>query len=531
MVYPLPKPGTFLLLTIDWSLFIILSIKPCLKNLNNTRGFLNLQRKLLLLLALLTLFLLWLPVSTYAQSLDDEQLPVIDWQELNTENFIIVYANNIDGGAVDCPFCGVDKAQFYAAFIDDIYFDLAAVFGTELELPINLRLFPTEESYYEINPLAEQIPGLIAHALNNREEIAIALPRTESLPEEELKNNLRHELTHFFASLLSDGKLNTGFQEGTAQYLEKPTAMIQNNLPLLQSAYNEQKLLSWVELDESSEVFGASNISYPQTLSMVAFLVDRYGFATFIDFIKANAGAPGYRSALEAAYSIPADLLEAQWLEYLPQYFDSRWQVNSIYAYDLSRVTQLVDNGAYTDAEAELTEIVALLETTHQTDKLAQAQSLLDRARQGHAAGALADEARQALKTGDYALTISTANQAITTYEQLGYQQRVPELQVYIQRAEVGQNALQQLDYGAQLLQRLRFFEAERQIYEATTLLQSLDNQAGAKRGEELLVESTFRQSLLAYAMLVVGVILLLFTGIRRLVRQFSPNPLEAEYR
>ena len=490
------------------------------------------MQKKLLPLVLPILLLLWFSVPVYAQDPDSEELlPVIDWQESKTENFIIVYAQSIDGGATSCPFCGIENAQFYAGFIDDIYSDLVAVFGVPLETPINLRLFPTEESYYEINPLAEQIPGVVAHALNNREEIAIALPRTEQLPEEEIKNNLRHELTHFFASLLSDGKLNTGFQEGIAQYLEKPTEATQYSPALLELANTEGRLLTWAELDESVEVFSDSNASYPQTLSMVAFLVDRYGFSNFVEFIKANAAAPGYRSALEAAYGVPADILEAEWLQYLPEYIAGRWQVNSIYAYDLSRVTQLVESGAYTDAEIELVEIIALLESTKQLDTLNRAQFLLERTRQGQAANTLADEARDALMAGDYPLTITKANNVIAAYEQLGYLERVPELQVYIQRAELGQNAHNQLDYGEQLLQSMRFFEAERQIYEATALLQSLDNQAGAQRGEELLAESTFRQSLLAYAMLIVGIILLLFNGLRRLVRQMSPHPLEVEYR
>ncbi len=90
--------------------------------------------------------------------------------------------------------------------------------------------------------------------------------------------------------------------------------------------------------------------------------------------------------------------------------------------------------------------------------------------------------------------------------------------------------ALDQLNHGEQLLNSLRFFEAEKQIYEATALLQSLDNQAAAQRGVELLVKLTHRQSLLAYAMLFIGAILLFFNGLRRLLHQFSANPLEVEF-
>jgi hypothetical protein len=466
-----------------------------------------------------------------AQEPEGEPFPIINWQEMETRHFIIVYAENIEGVPnTECA-CGIENAQYYANFIDQIYEDFVAVFGAELETPINLRLFPTQESYYQINPLAEQIPGVVAHALNSREEIAIALPRTQQLSDEEIENNMRHELAHFFASLLSDGKLNAGFQEGIAQYLEKPNVLTQQSAGSLESAYNNNLLLTWAELDEAEEVFGDSDVAYPQTVSIVAFLVDRYGFPTFIEFMKANATEPGYRSALEVAYQRPADLLEVEWLEYLPEYFAGRWQVNSIYAYDLSRVSQLVERGAYSDAEAELLEVIQLLEKTHQDQTLTQAKSLLDRARQGQAAGALANEARDALVAGDYPLTISKANDAIMAYEALGYIERIPEIQIYIQRAQLGLKAIEQLDYGQELMRSLRFFEAERQMHNATVLLQSLDNQAQAQRGKDLLAKSAYRQSIIAYALLLVGLLLLFFIVLRRIMRHLSLGPLEVEFR
>ncbi len=496
----------------------------------------NLLRKLNLFI-LPILLLLWLPISTYAQDdPEEDRPPVIDWQELRTEYFIIVYAANIDYSnstevmpATPCE-CGIAQAQLYAAFIDNVYLDLFSVFNVELEIPINLQLFPTNESYYEINPLAEQIPGVVAHALNNREEIAIALPRMKELPEDEVFNNIRHELTHFFASFLSDSKLNPGFQEGIAQYLEKPTALAKYNPAILEIAYNEGTLLPWSDLSNAEQVLANPDIGYPQALSLVAFLIDRYGFATFIEFIKASSTEPGYRSALELAYKKSADELETEWLNYLPEYFAGRWQINSIYAYDLSRVTDLVERGAYSDAETELIEVISLLESTDQTETLAQAEILLARSHQGQAVGILADETRQALTADDYALTIDKAYAAIATYQNLGYEDRIPELQDYIQRAELGQIALLQLDEGQNLLTSFRFPEADQQIYEATVILQSLNNQTAAQRGEDLLIESKFRQRLLAYAMLAIGAILLIFNGIRRVVRQFSANPLEVEY-
>jgi len=484
-----------------------------------------------MLLLVPVLFLLWLPGPVKAQQPEAHEVGLIDWREFKTGKFLIVYADKveIEGESVECV-CGVGEAERYTAFVDDIYDDLVTVFEVELETPVNLRLFPTEESYYQVNPIAERLTGVIAHALNTREEIAIAAPRTVELTQEELVNNLRHELTHFFASLLSDGKLTAGFQEGVAQYLEEPNDKSGAEPALLRQALEQQRLLTWAELDEAQEVYSDPQVAYPQSLSIVSFLVDRYGLPALVTFLQTAAEEPGYRSALEAAYGKPADELEAEWLAYLPEYIDGRWQINAIYAYDLSRVTELVQNGAYTDAEAELADIVALLEGTNQADTLAEAEALLAKAHQGQAAGALADETRQALQTSDYELTITKGNAAIDAYEALGYRDRIHEIQIYIHRAELGQAAVQRLDRGEQLLESLRFLDADREIYEATVLLQSLDNQNAAQRGRELLAQSAQRQSLLAYALVAVGVALLLFNGLRRVVNRYRTDPLEVEF-
>ena len=128
---------------------------------------------------------MWFPNVVYAQE-PAGRTDLIDWQELKTEKFTIVYADRVvvSGIDVDCV-CGIKQAEFYAEFIDHVYEDLVVVFGTELGSAVNLRLFPTEESYYQVNPLAERLTGVIAHALNSREEIAIALPRTVPLTNDE----------------------------------------------------------------------------------------------------------------------------------------------------------------------------------------------------------------------------------------------------------------------------------------------------------------------------------------------------------
>jgi hypothetical protein len=490
-------------------------------------------RKRFVTLLLFASLLLAIAPPVYAQDpfgpFNEDNL--IDWRELETENFIIVYADSVQGPTgIGCA-CGVEEAQVYANFIDEVYGDLVDIFGIDLATPINLRLFPTEESYYEVNPIAEQLTGVVAHAMNSREEIAIALPRTRPLTDEDIINNLRHELTHLFASLLSDGNLTAGFQEGIAQYVEKPNERSRTDPSLLQQAYDQGRLLTWDQLDSSANVFSDPQVAYPQALAITAFLVDAYGFAKFIDFIEANAVEPGYRSALQTTYGQSATELEAEWLRYLPDYFAGRWQVNAIYEYDLSRVVNLVENGAFADAETELTEITELLRTTEQTETLDRAEQLLSQARQGKAAGLLADEAREAFQAVDYSRAIAKSNEALAAYQSLDYRVRQAELQVYIQRAELGQQALDQLAAAEQKIGLLSFFAADQELYEATAMLQALGHQEGQARGLALLERSSQRQSLAGYGLLGLGGLVVAYNLGRRVwVYRRPAQPLEMEY-
>jgi hypothetical protein len=483
-------------------------------------------------LALLALVLVALyaagPASAQAPS---DEAETIDWQELETNHFLIVYAERVHlaGQEIACA-CGVEQAQVYADFADSVYAELTDVFSAELDTPISLYLFPTESSYFEVNPLAERLSGVIAHAANSRQEIAVALPRTQGLSHERLVNNIRHEVTHLFAANLSDGKLTTGFQEGIAQYLEKPTADASYEPAVLNLAEQEGRLLTWAELDEVQEVYGDPQVAYPQTLSIVSFLVDRYGFPMLVGFIKAAAEEPGYRSALEAVYEKPADELEQEWLAYLPEYFGGRWQVNAIYAYDLRRVGELVDAGAYSGAQAELEEIVALLETTDQNETLARAEALLARAHLGQTAAALAQEARQALQASDYSTTAEKAKAALAAYNEIGYRERFPEIEDYIRRAGLGQQALEQLNRGERLLESLRFSDAQTHIYEATALLQSLGDEASARQGEALLSELVRRERIVAYGLMAIGLATLFFNALRRAIRRMRPYPFEVDW-
>ncbi|NJL34303.1 MAG: hypothetical protein HC893_11120 [Chloroflexaceae bacterium] len=298
-------------------------------NIRNVRSYAALLA-LLVLLASLVLFV----APTRAQN--------IDWAQLPTRYFVILHAPDE---------ASLNEAQAYAGFVDQVYDDIATQFNHRVEVPLTLRLYPTFESYYAVNPLARDMPGIVAHADFRRRELAVVLPRTEQQTLEEIQNNIRHELTHIVASDLSENRLNTGFQEGIAQYVEIPTPEFDRKMQLMQQAVDTGRLITWSDLDNRDRIYGEPDVGYPQSLSIVAFLIENYGFEKFREFVIANAQSNGYRTALQQTYLTPPSQLEEQWLAWLPSYLDGTYRDRPIAGFDLGYPTALLEQGRYAEAE------------------------------------------------------------------------------------------------------------------------------------------------------------------------------------
>src|SRR5262245_54472976 len=232
-----------------------------------------------------------------------------DWNERRTDRFAILYTAGDE-----------QAAKQYAGFVDTVYDEVAAIFAHKTATPVTLRLYPSIERYYDVNPLARGMPGIVAHADFRRHEVVVIVPQTLTQTPDEIQNNIRHELAHIVAAELSEDRLNTGFQEGIAQYVEHPSRELETKIRLLREYVNDDRLLSWSDLDDRDIVYRNPNASYPQSLSVVAFLIDRYSFAKLRTFLTDSARSSGYRSALQHAFGATPDELEQQWRAWLPEY-------------------------------------------------------------------------------------------------------------------------------------------------------------------------------------------------------------------
>ena len=300
-----------------------------------------------------------------------------DWQEFKTARFVIASAGD------------PAEAQRYAGFVEGVYDDMTAVYGYAVPPPVTLRLYPDDASYITTNPLAARLPGVVAHATSSggRHEISIDVQRTRGMSGEAIVNNVRHELTHLILADLSDDHLPVGWHEGIAQYSEKPLpGETQQNVRQLKRAAQVGNLMTWDELNAPGGAYSNPTIAYPESLSMAAFLVDRYGFDRLVTFVKMMAKTPDTRAALEKTYNTSADKLEANWRAYLPDYVDTRYTAHALYAYDMTTMRGYLDAKNYAAAKREAEAALPLLRVTHQSEALAEAESILATAAQAMAA-------------------------------------------------------------------------------------------------------------------------------------------------
>jgi hypothetical protein len=422
------------------------------------------------------------------------------WREQRTKYFAILYAPG-----------GEDTAARYAGFVDGIYDELATLFSYQPEAPITLRLFPTHESYLDANPQARATPGIVAHADFRRNEVVVVLPQTASQSEVEVENNIRHELTHLIAADLSDNRLNTGFQEAIAQYVEHPAGELESRVALLQRAVDQGALLKWSSSDDRDAIYSSPEVGYPQMLSIAAFLVDRSGFATLRDFLTLSARSSGYRSALERAYGADADTLEQEWLAWLPSYLAGGYRQSAVSSYDLAQAEELLAQGRYAEAQTELERALEWLSKNAEAPGLnaaavdAQARELLDQSRLGQDAELAAADARAALERGEYERAQQLVDEARSGYDALGDTRQREVLAAFAERARRGLAANALLAQAFAEAQRLQYPQARTTAEQAAAELDALGDSGRAAQARALRRTLDSRQTLIGLTLLAIG--------------------------
>ncbi len=432
----------------------------------------------------------------------------VAWQEQTTTYMSILYPAGYEA----------DAAR-YASFVDAIYEEVTAAIGYRPDPPLTLRIYPTLEIYQQVNPLARVIAGVIAHAHTGRREISIALPYTQGHSEDDIRNTVRHELMHIIAAELSSGRLSTMWQEGIAQYVEQPSPQVTVKHDLLAQAYASDRLLPWGRLDSNNTMYNNPEVGYPQSWSMVSFLIQQYGMPAFVEFVRAMANASGYRSALESVYDKSADTLEVEWLDQLPSWISNDWQAQPVSSVDLDAIRAALDAGRYAEAEQQARAALA----TAPAEQQAQLETLQQIAQKGVRAESAFNSARTALLRGDYASAESSLSTARTLYAQLERADVLDTLDIYAAHIADGQRGYTLLSSAKQQVRSLRWSAARSNINQAAALFASLGDAQGQAQAQALLNDLN-RRSQLAGLVLLALVLLGLAWNIdrRRAARQRS---------
>ncbi len=338
-----------------------------------------------------------------------------EWQELASPEgvFLVVFPASETQLAEDITIR-------HAAALEESYQQFAALFQTNLQLPLMLRIYPTPASFNCINVLKTNvIPDYAFHSRVGQREISLFSSRlTEEMVEAAegeraawLINGIRHELGALFVRQISEGLAPPGLEAGMGGYAENPQETFTRWYRLSLNA--ETPGASWRQYWEDPAL--ARTGHYPAgSTSIVAYLVDVYGWPRFLVFIQSLRTGSHYRQTLEETYKTDSASLQTQWQAYYPLYVEGRWRAHTLYEFDLSGFEQMLANQSYSDAARGLQTAIAHLETlapgsAQARASLARAQELLEQAQAGGLGFNLARQAYQAAQSGEYERVLQLA--------------------------------------------------------------------------------------------------------------------------
>jgi hypothetical protein len=392
-----------------------------------------------------------------------------DWRQLRTQSFAIIYPQQFEALAQVLY-------AFYGKTLDAEYQRFSTLFNASLPLPISIRVYPTVDEYYRLNSLAPTIGLTDIHSHIGYREISVIgnnVTADTARWQAAALDAFRFELAILFTVQASNQKAPPGLLAGVGGYAQDPATRMK---PLAgqappntagqappntagQAADLAKNIKTWRTIFESDASLTDPDLQL-QATSIVAYLVDEYGWDTFLKYLGSLASSAGYRQSASDTFGVSLDTLQTNWTSYYPFYLKERWNANVLYNYDLTKSQKLVAAGAYAAAVKELTADLAFLVRLQQTDKAKEAQTLLDQAIKGQEAGNLMYQAYQALQARDYAGSLELLKTARQDYAALGDDRQTVELDAYqkwaqtvldlrSQVAQIASSGIAALDAGA----------------------------------------------------------------------------------
>jgi hypothetical protein len=482
-------------------------------------------RPLIGLFALLLLFTFLAGVSkqnqVHASPLQQEYcFSQYDWRELKMGSFVIIFPAEYIGLA------HLIKSSPYD--LDSLVANYGQAFGKNLPLPITLRIYPAAEDFYCLNPQAPFFGSDLSHANVGLREIALFVSSFQVHTDQwqsAIFNGIKHELAALFAKELTGGYAPPGLLFGIGGYAENPEDTFLDRFEGSGSPVEAD--LSWKVLWDETAPW-SNQRSLLQATSTVAYLIDSHGWEKFIELLEEINLQQGYRQALVDVYGENLPAIENHWQTYFPVYVNQRWQTNVFHNYDLSYLQQLLSAGAYRDSVSRLEQAISHISIFGSAQELETAKDLLNRAEIGAEAGDLAQQARQALFSGRFEESYSSAILALEKYDSLGDTRRTTELLAY----QAAAKEVLDLRAGLEVIRGegvgFNPFKSQ-EVYAIGLRLLALGDQEGVAQVSTILSVLGIEQN--TFFQFLISLVILVSTGliVRRMISTRRNIPPEAD--
>lgn len=436
------------------------------------------------------------------------------WQANETTQYFSLYAAQRDPVAA--------LLDTYKKIADPVYDMETNIFGSTqgLARPVPIYFYTDMGQFSAAVPAAQKDLNLYSGIDSGG--IYIAVPRVGNLQAPELTLNLRMLLTQQIAATMSGGNLPPGLLHGTALYGEAPPAELPALVATLQQQVGADRLADWATLANTPD-----NALAAQQYSVVAFLIDTYGFRmyrTFLDTLSKPQANKDWRQALQLVYtsegSAAPTVLEAKWRAYLPQFLNGLWQRNQFTYYNIDEATRLVGSGQYSQAVTLLTPAISFLQQAGMPKRATDAQALLSKARAGSEAEDAVRNAQQALEGNDYPRTKQLLDQARELYKAVP-DAKVPNLIIQYQlRVDRGLQATNDLTVAEGQVGGWNVLRARQHANRAYATFTEFGNAPLADRAAAVVDRANQRIKVAGLSVISAGLIMLLggfvAVGLRR---------------
>lgn len=393
---------------------------------------------------LLILALACMPAARLTAAAEPPGGVIDDWDSATTERFRFLVQPNDTMSAAD--FAGLHGTQAETALTElELFLDITAPDGQ-----IDIYVYSRAEDFQAALSASEreEIEGVIAVADPRSLDISIWLTPFAALTPLDAENQIRHATAHVMAGVASEFNIPRGFDEGFAQYFERPnTPAIARLAALVQTEYQRGELVSWSNLNRDVPL-DDDQLIRAESYAVVAYLIRHHGLPEFRAFLAELKAVANWREAVNAAFAPgTSDSIERQWRDDVPLWAAGEWKWNLVSGFNLEPAREQLRRGNFDGAMAALLISEQLLRDIDDPDRQREATLLKDQARIGGLAEEKMIEAQQALEQFAYDRAVAAVDQAENQYAQLPSELRPDDLLLtYKEMATAGLTASDDLD-------------------------------------------------------------------------------------